>query len=218
MQTELHRHLDVSIRSSTLLRLAQERGWKSGNTSLETFRDHLILRKPLSNLQSVLSQFSLFQKVLDHPEVLKQVASEVVEDCWNEGTRKVELRYSPSFVSEYSGLSWNDSLQAFHEGINDGLSRFPEMKAGLICIATRDFGVEEVDKTVEFFLNHREKFLALDLAGNESGFQANFSKNPFNPPSERAQILPSMQVKLRALKVSGSYRMAWCSANWTWSQ
>src|SRR4051794_35637211 len=98
MQTELHRHLDVSVRLPTLLRLAQERGLEAQGTSVAAFGEKIILRKPLSDLSSVLATFTLFQHVLDRPEVMEQVAYEVVEDCRAEGTRKVELRFSPSFV------------------------------------------------------------------------------------------------------------------------
>ena len=40
MQAELHRHLDVSIRTETLLKLAQERGKgaEGQSTSLESFK------------------------------------------------------------------------------------------------------------------------------------------------------------------------------------
>src|SRR5689334_18528160 len=80
LQTELHRHLDVSIRSSTLLRLAQERGIEAKSTSLEAFRKKLLITEPMNDLGAVLAQFSLFPRVLDRPELLEQVAFECVED------------------------------------------------------------------------------------------------------------------------------------------
>jgi adenosine deaminase len=57
MQTELHRHLDVSIRLSTLLRLAQERGLESQSTSLEAFHAKHVLKNPMSSLSQVLVHF-----------------------------------------------------------------------------------------------------------------------------------------------------------------
>src|SRR5690242_10058272 len=121
MQTELHRHLDVSIKPQTLLRLAQERGLESQATSLEDFQNKLVLRQPLADLSTVLAQFSLFQQVLDTLEVLEHVAFEVVQDCWEEGTQRVELRYSPHFVSKFSQLSWDDCLSALQRGIDQAL-------------------------------------------------------------------------------------------------
>ncbi|MFZ9596117.1 MAG: adenosine deaminase [Bdellovibrionia bacterium] len=179
MQTELHRHLDVSLRLSTLLRLAQERGFEAQSTSLQAFEQKQVLRKPLSNLSEVLAQFTLYQKVLDRPEVIEQVGFEAVEDCFREGTRKVEFRYSPEFVSEFSRLSFEDVLLAFRQGIQRGIQHYPEMQAGLICIASRDYGAERVDQTVDFFLRHRDEFIGLDLAGNEAQFPCRLFESSF---------------------------------------
>lgn len=179
MQTELHRHLDASLRPATLLELAQERGLEAKSTHLESFCDKFTLRKPLPDLTSVLARFTLFQKVLDRPETLERIAFEGVEDCWREGTRRVELRYSPSFISEFSSLSWEDSLHALRLGLERGMRTYPDFKAGLICIASRDFGPEDVDKTVEFYLNHRDRLIGLDLAGNEQQFPCHLFETSF---------------------------------------
>ncbi len=181
VQSELHRHLDVSIRMETLLRLAQGRGLETQSTSLEAFRQKLVLTKPLADLSSVLATFVLFQKVLDRPEVLDQVAFEVVEDCWQEGTRAAELRFSPSFVAEFSHLAWDDVLSGFERGMKRALEKYPDMRAGLICIASRDYGAEAVDQVAEFYIKHRDRFAGMDLAGNEVQFpcrmfEASFKK------------------------------------------
>lgn len=185
MQTELHRHLDVSLRLTTLLRLAQERGLEAQSTSLEAFRDKIVLKKPLNDLAEVLATFVLFQKVLDRPEVLEQVAFEVIEDCYREGTRKVELRFSPSFVSEFNGLSWDDVLAGFERGKERALAKYPDMKAGFLCIASRDYGVEPAEKTVEFYLRNKHRLAGLDLAGNEIGFPCRLFEPAFK--SAKAQ-------------------------------
>jgi adenosine deaminase len=178
-QTELHRHLDVSTRLTTLLELAKEQGIEQQSTSLEAFRRKLVLQEPLKDLASVLDKFALYQKVLTRPAILERIAFEGVEDCWNEGTRKVEFRYSPSFVSEYNGLSWEEAQQALLAGLKRGLQEYPEMQAGLLCIASRDFGPDEVNRTVEFFLNHMDTFLGLDLAGKEDGFPCHLFETSF---------------------------------------
>ena len=155
---------------TTLLKLAQERGLEAQSTSLATFREKLVMKKPAANLDEALALFTLFQKVLDRPEVLEQVAFEALEDCYREGTRMVELRFSPGFVCEFNELSWQDALDSFHKGITRGLIKYADMKAGLICIASRNLGAESVARTIEFFLNNQSSFIGLDLAGNEGDF------------------------------------------------
>lgn len=170
MQTELHRHLDVSTRPATLLQLAQEQGLEARSTSLAAFTEKLLIRAPMTDLSTVLAQFTLFAKVLDRPETMARVAFETVEDCYREGTRRVELRFSPTFATEFSRLPWEDALDGFESGMKRALALYPEMRAGLICIASRDYGVDEVARTVEFYLTHQHRFIGLDLAGNEVDF------------------------------------------------
>lgn len=180
-QTELHRHLDVSIRTSTLLELAKNKGLEPRTTDLEAFKEKLYLKTPLADLKTVLDHFNLFPKVLNHPDTLARVAFEAVEDCYHEGTRWIEFRYSPSFVGEFGGLSWQDSLDGFEAGILKALRHFPDMKAGLICTGSRDLGLDEVARTVEFFIQHQERFIAVDLAGPEVGYPCRLYEDIFRP-------------------------------------
>jgi adenosine deaminase len=185
LRTELHRHLDVSVRTSTLLELAQERGLEALSTSLEAFRAKHVMRKPLTDLATVLAEFTLYQHVLDRPEVLERVAFEVIEDVRREGTRAVELRWSPGFVCQLSHLPWEDALDGFEAGIRKALATYPEMKAGMLCIASRDLGADSVLRTVEFFLKHPGRFVGLDLAGPEEGYPARDFEGAFRKAKDR---------------------------------
>ena len=198
MQVELHRHLDVSLRTETLLELAQARGLETQGTSLSNFRQKLILRKPLADLSSVLAQFTLFQKVLDRPEVLRRVAFEALEDCVREGTTHVEFRFSPGWVAEHSQLSFADILFGFEEGLKDGLKKYPVIRAGLICIASRDYGVDEADRTIEFFLKNKTRFIGLDLAGNETAYPCRIFENSF-----KKAIAENSKITIHAGEASG---------------
>jgi adenosine deaminase len=169
MQTELHRHLDLSLRLSTLYRLTQERGRIPASMTLEQFRDKVVLKEPLADLKAVLDRFTIFQEVFDRGDVLETVAFEVVEDLWNEGTRKAELRFSPSFISHQSRLPWEVALESITAGVARARKRYPGIQIGLLCIATREFS-PDVEKTVDFFLRHQNSFVGFDLAGDEAGF------------------------------------------------
>lgn len=188
-QTELHRHLDVSIRMSTLLRLSQERGFEPQSTSLESFRNKILIRQPMTDLGTVLAQFTAFQKVLDRPEVLRQVAFEAVEDCWNEGTRAVEFRFSLGFISEGKDLEWTTILDSFEAGIRDARMAYPDIQVGFILIASREYGPEVAAQTVEFALQNRSRIVGVDLAGNEVDFPCRLFEAAFRPA--RAADLPT---------------------------
>ncbi len=179
--TELHRHLDVCTRPSTLWELASKRGLTLGALTAEEFRSKTLILEPMTDLGTVLGKFEIFQQVLDHPDVLDRVAFEAVEDCYQEGIRQVELRFSPSFVAEHSGMPYWEILDAFERGMKRALSLHPDMKAGLLCIASRDYGADSVAETVEFFLKYDTQFIGLDLAGDETRWPNQKFKDAFRP-------------------------------------
>lgn len=180
-RTELHRHLDISMRLSTLLEMAQVVGVEEESMTLGRFRDRMVIRKPLGSLTEVLDTFEIVQRVLDRPAHLERVAYETVYDCRAEGTSGVELRFSPSFVCELSGLAWKEALASFARGLDRALSELDDMRAGLICIASRDFGPQSVGEAVEFYLEHRDHFIGFDLAGPEEGFPCRAFEDVFAP-------------------------------------
>jgi adenosine deaminase len=179
--TELHRHLDVSVRLSTLLELAQERGLVPTSTSLDRFREEFILREPMSDLGTVLAKFSLYQHVLDRPDVIERASFEACEDAYREGIRKIEFRFSPGFVTELTKLAWLDALDGFEAGLKRAMTLYPDFRAGLICIGSRDFGMKSIEKTVEFFLKAQDRFVGIDLAGDESEFPNDLYRDVIKP-------------------------------------
>lgn len=167
VQTELHRHLDVSIRASTLLEILKREGQEPDTTRLEDFQRRLVLLEPMSDLPTVLNLFQTFQKAFVRAEDCARIAFEVAEDCYREGTRRVELRWSPNFISEFTGIPWEEALDGFRDGLYQAKSRYPDLEAGFIGIVSRDYGLEAAKKTVRFVLDHQDAFIGLDLAGNE---------------------------------------------------
>jgi adenosine deaminase len=179
--TELHRHIDVSVRLSTLLELAQERGLVPTSTSLDAFREDFVLREPMKDLGSVLAKFTLYQQVLDRPDVIARAAFEACEDAYREGIRKCEFRFSPGFVTGLSKLAWIDALDGFSTGLERAMREYRDFRAGLICIGSRDFGMDSIEKTVEFFLKYDDRFIGFDLAGDEAQFPNTLYEKVMDP-------------------------------------
>lgn len=84
--TDLHRHLDGSIRPSTLLELAS----KSGRSVPPDLAFHEGM-----GLGEALSKFAFTLSLLQHPDEVRRVASEICEDATSEGVTKLEIRFAP---------------------------------------------------------------------------------------------------------------------------
>ncbi len=180
-QAELHRHLDVCTRISTLLEWAQADGLEAQSTSLAAFQNKIWLTEPLTSLEAVLGTFKLFQQVLSRPERLVRLAFEAAEDCAREGTSYVEFRYSPAFVAEYGRISWSDILFAFEQGLARARAMYPQLKTPLICISSREYGPDEAARTVEFALENKKSFVGIDLAGGTGDFSCRRFGQAFAP-------------------------------------
>ena len=181
VQTELHRHLDVSIRASTLLEILKREGREPAATQIAEFKKRLLLLEPMSDLPTVLNLFQTFQKAFVRAEDCSRIAFEVAEDCYLEGTRRVELRWSPNFISEFTGIPWEEALEGFADGLARARSKYADLEAGFIGIVSRDYGIEAAKKTIRFILDHQRSFIGLDLAGNELQWPNHQFTEAFSP-------------------------------------
>jgi adenosine deaminase len=84
--SDLHRHLDGSMRLETLQALAAERGL-TVPADLRFF--------PGMGLAAALSRFAFTLQCLDTPDAVRQVASEACEDAAAHGVDTLELRFAP---------------------------------------------------------------------------------------------------------------------------
>ncbi len=166
-KVELHRHLDCSMRLSTMAELAHELKLLS-DTSLQHLQDQLLILEPMQDLTAVLNKFLRAQKILSSTEVLERLAFEACEDAFNDGIRVLELRFSPTFIQDgHPELTPLKVLKAFQKGIQAATKAFP-MCAGLICIFQRTLSNAVNQNVLHFVLDHQEDFIAVDLADDES--------------------------------------------------
>lgn len=175
-KVDLHRHLDCSMRFSTMLELAESCGIKLPKTYQEQM-DTFLITQPMINLEAVLVKFLNAQKLLSSKEILARLAFEACEDAYNDGVQILELRYAPTFITDgHPQLTFEDIHLAFLNGIEKAKKYFP-MKIGLICIVQRIRSLEIASQVIAFAIEHKNTFVGIDLADNEEKFEA----RPFAP-------------------------------------
>ncbi|MBO74782.1 MAG: adenosine deaminase [Flavobacteriales bacterium] len=181
-KVELHCHLELAIRQTTLKRFALERGYAVADD--EKFADAFLIQSPMGELPSVLHKFLNTRDVLDSADCIEQVTFEVCEDMYvQSNVRILELRYAPSFLlDKHTHISADALQEAVQRGVNRAEAMYP-IAVGLICILQRTKSVEDNAYWVDFALNHKNDFLALDLADNE----VDFDPEPFIPLFQRAK-------------------------------
>lgn len=179
-KVELHRHLELSLRPSTIKELAPSHGFDLSKAG--AYEHHFIIPEQMPDLGAVLHKFLDTQKLLSSLEILERIAYEACEDAHNEGIKILELRYAPTFVQLGHDFSFEQIQAAFAKGVARAEKDFG-MAVGMICIIQRILGVEVAEKVTDFAIENKESFIALDLADNEVGFEA----RPYAPVFQKAK-------------------------------
>jgi adenosine deaminase len=147
-KTDLHVHLDGSLRLPTLIELARERGVELPSHTEDGLRE-TVFRPHYTNLAEYLEGFRYTVAVLQHHEALERTAFELCEDCQAEGVRYAEIRFAPQ-LHVHQGFEFSEVVRAVDAGIrraSDAFNRRPEVAggqeprfaAGIILCALRHF-------------------------------------------------------------------------------
>ncbi len=118
-KAELHLHLDGSLRPSTALELARERGLVTPGTDLPAIRTRLTAPLPCRDQAQLLRAFELPIAILQDGAALERAAHELVLDVAGEGTRYVEIRWAPALHTA-RGLGLQGGIAAVAAGVRSG--------------------------------------------------------------------------------------------------
>jgi len=148
-KTDLHVHLDGSLRLPTLIELAQEQKVELPSYTPEGLEE-LVYKNDYENLEEYLRGFQYTCAVLRDPESLERVAYELAWDSFNEGVRYIEPRFAPQLNAD-ENFSIIEVLAATHRGLerakseinrSDGIKQGdePPFDYAIIGCAMRKFG------------------------------------------------------------------------------
>jgi adenosine deaminase len=175
---ELHRHLDGSIRLETILDLADQHGIALPANDVAGLAPYIHIDESAPGLMAFLDRFEHMTAVLVNPDACRRVAYENVEDAKSEGIDYIELRYSPWFMAETHGMDPAEVMEACADGIR-AAERDTGIRANIIGILSRTYGVEACMLELDAILAHRDHIVAVDLAGDEHRFPARLFKQHF---------------------------------------
>ena len=166
---ELHRHLDGSIRLSTILDLGLQHNLPLPARTLEELRPYVQVSTPQPGVMAFIEKFEWMTGVLVNYDACRRVAYENVEDACKEGIDYIELRYSPWFMAEAHHLRPEGVVEAVTDGIRAGERDFA-IKVNQLGILSRHYGPAIAMRELDAELRYASGFVGIDLAGDEAHF------------------------------------------------
>ncbi len=130
-KTDLHVHLDGSLRLGTLIELARDQKIALPSTTEEGLLE-TVFKERYEDLVDYLRGFSYTCAVMQTPEAIERVAYEFALDCFAEGIRYVEPRFAPQLHIN-PALSMEEVLACVHRGLDRGkreINARPEIAKG----------------------------------------------------------------------------------------
>jgi adenosine deaminase len=177
-KTDLHVHLDGSLRLSTILELAEEQGVKLPATDEASLRAAIGCGKNFGSLVEYLRGFEITLSVMQTEAALERIAFELAEDAHRENVRYMEVRYSPMLHTQ-RGLKLTTVVEAVLEGLARARETYA-IKANVILCGIRNISTESSYHMAELAVAYKGRgVVGFDLAGAEADFPAKHHKAAF---------------------------------------
>jgi adenosine deaminase len=177
-KTDLHVHLDGSLRLETILELARE-----GRIDLPA-RDAAGLRAAIGcgnqfgSLVEYLRGFEITLRVMQTEESLERIAFELAEDAHRENVRYMEVRYAPMLHTR-RGLKLTRVVEAVLAGLRTARETYG-IKSNVILCGIRNISAESSYQMAELAVAYKGRgVVGFDLAGAEADFPAKHHRQAF---------------------------------------
>ncbi len=178
-KTDLHVHLDGSLRLSTIMELAERQGVDLGVKDEAGLRKVIAPGKVHKSLKDYLKGFEITLKVLQTEDALYRAAYELAEDNAKEGVSYIEVRYSPVLHTQ-QGLASTAILEAVISGLKAAEKDFG-IPGGVIVCGIRNISPEVSLRMAELAVAFKNRgVVGFDLAGAEYNYPAKDHIEAFN--------------------------------------
>jgi len=170
-KTDLHVHLDGSLRLSTVRELAERHGLGFDFQTDEDVRRVCQVPDDCESLEEYLGVFAVTLKLMQQEEELTRIAFELAEDAHRENVRYIEVRYSPLLHVE-QGLDFDQIVAAVQKGLDRARRRYG-IRSGQIICGIRQISPESSLELADLAVRWKGRgVVAFDLAGAENDFPA----------------------------------------------
>ena len=178
-KTDLHVHLDGSMRLQTILELAREQGVALPADTSDGLRAAMNLGRDVGSLVEYLKAFDLTLAVLQNEEALYRAAYELAADAAAENVRYMEVRYSPMLHTRRK-LKLTTVVETVLRGLHDAQQQF-NIESNLILCGIRNISPEFSLRIAEPVVSYKKRGAAgLHLASADYDYPPTDHQHAFS--------------------------------------
>ncbi len=176
-KTDLHVHLDGSVRPTTLIELADEQGVTLPHPDLASLADYMHVQNA-RDLLDYLTRFDVTLSVMQSADALERIAFELGEDAAAENVRYLEARFSPALHLQ-GDLSMEAAVAAAVQGLQRAETEF-DIRTGVIICGIRNMSPHTSLRLADLAVQFKDHgVVAFDLAGAEYNNPAKLHRESF---------------------------------------
>jgi adenosine deaminase len=177
-KTDLHVHLDGSLRLKTILDLADKQRVELPARDEDGLRKAMNLGQNCGSLVEYLKAFDVTLRVMQTEDALERIAYELAEDAARENVRYMEVRYSPMLHTR-RGLKLTNVVEAVLAGLRAAQTDL-RVESNVIICGIRNVSPESSLEMAELAVAYKNRgVVGFDLAGAEYDHPAKHHRNAF---------------------------------------
>jgi len=165
-KTDLHVHLDGSIRIPTLIQLAKKHKVKLPVETEDGLKKIVSVDDNCESLDEYLKAFDITLSVMQTEDALTRTAYELAEDAAKENIRYLEVRYSPILHTK-KGLKLTTISDAVIKGLREAEKKY-DINTGVIICGIRNMDPDTSVTLAKLAIAYKNRgVIGFDLAGAE---------------------------------------------------
>jgi adenosine deaminase len=177
-KTDLHVHLDGSLRLTTILELARQERIELPANDEAGLRAAIGCGNQFGSLVEYLRGFDITLRVMQTEESLERIAFELAEDAHRENVLYMEVRYAPMLHTR-RGLKLTRVVEAVLAGLRRARETYG-VKSNVILCGIRNISAESSYQMAELAVAYKGRgVVGFDLAGAEADFPAKHHRKAF---------------------------------------
>jgi adenosine deaminase len=197
---ELHRHLEGSVRLSTLVDIANQSGIEMPEYDIETLRPFVqMMPDETRNSQHFLNKFMMLRQFYRSQEIVARIAREVVIDAAQDNVRYMELRFTPKALCNITECPLEEIVPLVCNAANETAAEHNIIVRHIVSM-NRHESVELGEHALRAAIDNQHLgVVGVDLAGDEG----NYDGLRFRPLFRRARAA-GLGVTIHAGEWAGS--------------